>query len=220
MQLKHIISIVIFFFISMHQSIVNAADQSGWFITPFIGLSQLSGFDATANSIDGLSGNAEVDTDSGLNAGLSVGYRYNDRFAMEFGWEYRSNDSAVNIADESVFDEGNYASNSFFLNGYYYLSQRGAWQPYVGAGLIWMQEIDIDLERNGIEQSYSGDGDVGLQVFAGVNYQLSRNWQLQTQLRYGSLSDIELSGEEGAVGEFSDFDYQPITLQIGTTYRF
>ena len=191
-----------------------------WFVRPYVGLSQMSDLSSDFSNIDGLSGDADIDLDTGFTGGIGIGYRYTDRVAVEFGWEYRSNDSETTLNDISEFGDGNYASNIFYLNGHYQFEKKDKWQPYVGAGLTWVEEIDIDLERNGDELSYSGDGDVGYQVFAGINYDLNQAWKLQSELRYGSITDIDLEGEGNDGGEFDDIDYETTTLQIGLVYDF
>lgn len=202
---------------SASQTVIAAEN---WFIRPYVGLSQMSDVDSDFSDIDGLSGKADVDLDTGFTAGLGVGYRYTENFALEVGWEYRSNDSETTLNGVSEFDDGNYASNIFYLNGYYFFAKNGPWQPYVGAGLTWVEEVDIDLERNGEELSYSGDGDTGYQVFAGIDYELSPEWKLQTELRYGAVTDIDLDGEDGDSGSFDGIDYETTTLQIGLVYDF
>ena len=197
------------------------ATEDTWFVRPYVGFSQMSDLNSDFADIDGLSGDADIDLSSGFTGGLGIGYRYTDNFAIEFGWEYRSNDSEVTLADNSEFDDGNFASNIFYFNGHYLYDRNGKWQPYVGAGLTWVEEIDIDLERPGSEElSYSGDGDVGYQVFAGVNYELNENWALQSELRYGSITDIDLDGEGNDVGEFDSIDYETTTIQVGLVYDF
>lgn len=155
-----------------------------------------------------------------LRDGIGVGYRIDPRLSAEFGWEYRSNDSKTVLDATSEFGDGNYASNIFYLNGHYHFEQVGKWRPYVGAGLTWVEEIDIDLERGGDELSYSGDGDSGYQLFAGFDYDLADSWKLQAELRYGSIGDIDLEGEGNDVGEFDGIDYETTTLQIGLVYDF
>ena len=196
------------------------ADDSNWFVRPYVGLSQMSDLSADFEDIDGLSGTADIDLDSGFTGGLGVGYRYTEQFAVEFGWEYRSNESSTTLAGTSEFEDGNYASNIFYLNGHYAFAASGNWQPYVGAGLTWVEEIDIDLERNGEELSYSGSGDTGYQVFAGVDYALNADWTLQSELRYGSITGIDLDGEAGDPGQITGLDYETTTLQVGLVYNF
>ena len=194
--------------------------QDNWFVRPYIGLSQMSDVGGDFSNIDGLAGNAAIDLDMGFTGGMGIGYRYNDHFAIEAGWEYRSNDSTTVLDGTSTFDEGNYASSLLYVNGHYLLAKNGKWQPYVGGGLTWAQEVDIDLERGGNELSYSGDGDTGYQLFAGINYDWNQQWRLQGEVRYGSITGIDLKGEGSAVGQFDSIDYETTTLQFGLVYNF
>jgi len=200
----------------------NARAESGghWFLRPLVGLSLVSDFQATANNVAGSTGPAEIKLDNGFTAGLGAGYRYNANIAVEIAWEYRSNDSEVLLNGATPLRDGNYASNTFYLNGHYYFSNSGKWEPYVGAGLSWVQEIDLDFEQNGVESSYTSDGDVGYQVFAGLNYDLSPSWDLQSELRYGSITDITLKSEAANGDSFTGMDYQPFTVQLGLVYQF
>ncbi len=69
--------------------------------------------------------------------------------------------------------------------------------------------------------SYSGGGDLGYQVFAGINYELNKQWKLQSELRHGSISNIDLESESGDdMGEFTNIDYETTTVQIGVVYGF
>ena len=199
---------------------VLADDDSGWFVRPFLGLSQLSDLSADTRNLGTVDGEADISVDSGFNAGIGVGYRYNAQLAVEVAWDYRTNDSSVLLADDTDFTGGDYASNMFYLNGFYYPEVASdKWAPYVGAGLSVMQEIDLDLEQNGNETSLSGSGDVGYQLFAGIDYKIDEDWSLGAELRYGSTTDIDLKGE-GNNGQFKGLDYEPTTLQVGMTYRF
>lgn len=196
-----------------------AQSQDGWFVRPYIGLSQMSDIEGDTAGIGSVDGVADISLDTGFTAGLGVGYRYNANIAAEIAWEYRSNESGVALANAEIFEDGNYASNIFFVNGFYYPHGFETWQPYLGAGLSWIQEIDIDLETGGAEQSYSGSGDFGFQLFAGVDYPIAENWDLQGELRYGSVSKIDLEGE-GISGGFNNLDYDTFTIQLGAAYRF
>jgi opacity protein-like surface antigen len=195
------------------------ASESGWFVRPYIGISQMSDTSANATQVDNLNGDVAVSLDSGFTAGLGLGYQYNSRFAAELAWEYRSNGSQTTVADQSIFKEGNYASNLFFINGFYFFPNQSDWTPYLGAGLSLAQEIDIDLERDGIEQSYAGSGDFGYQLFAGANYHLSKRWSLQLEIRYASMTDLELEAEADS-GLIDNIDYNTSTAQLGLVYHF
>lgn len=199
---------------------VSAANDAGtWFVRPFVGYSNMSDPDANSERIGTVDGAADIKLDDGFNAGLGIGYHFTPNWAAELAWEYRSNDSEVTTADGERFDDGNYASSLFFLNGIYFFDSMGAWQPYLGAGLSWVEEIDIDLERAGEERSYSTDGDVGYQVFAGINYQFTPNWSFQGELRYGEITGLDLDGEDDD-GVIKDIDYETTTVQLGVVYYF
>lgn len=195
------------------------ADQS-WFVRPNIGFSSMSDQTVNATDVADTSGSTDVNIGSGFLTGLGLGYRFNDKFSAELAWEYRTNDSEVSLSNGQLFEEGNYASNTFFLNAAYSFDNSTNWIPYIGAGLSWIQEVDIDIETDVDELSYSSDGDIGFQVFAGLGYQISGQWQLQTELRYGQTSGIELTSEDNTSGQFSEFDYTPITAQVSLVYDF
>ncbi len=199
----------------------DGASSDGWYARTWGGYSALSDTDGSIldYGFEGSEDRIDVSTEGGFTAGAGIGYRYGPRIGVEVAWEYRTNDSETVLAAGPQFPDGNYASNTFFLNGFYYLNRRGPWEPYLGAGLAWVQEVDIDLEDAGAEQSFSGDGDVGIQVFVGTNYRLSEHWSAHGELRYGSISGIDLEGENVG-GVIRDFDYKPVTAQLGLSYNF
>jgi opacity protein-like surface antigen len=195
-------------------------DTQGWLVRAYGGASFLDDQDVEGRGVSDPPGDGDVNLDTGFVAGLGLGYRYSERIAVELALEYRSHDSDVSFDSGERFDGGNYASNTIWLNGFYHLARRGRWQPYLGAGIGYIEEIDIDLDRRGEkERSFSDDGDVAWQVFAGINYRLGENWDLHTELRYSYLEDVSLD-EESGTGRLSELDYDPLTLQIGVSYRF
>ncbi len=198
----------------------SAEDRPKWYVAPLLGLSQMSDIDVDARGVFGSSGTTEVSLGSAFLAGVSLGYRFTDQWSSEFAWEYRTNDSSTVLPNGRQFEEGNYASNTFSLNGKYAFSSGTRWQPFIGAGLIWVQEVDIDLESHGQEFSYSADGDVGFQLLGGASYRLSDAFELEAALRYSSISGIDLSPEEGAQGQFMNVDYKPVSAQMALKYWF
>ena len=199
--------------------IQSYAEGGEFYLKPTIGLSSLSDQTPTTRGIGTVDGSSDLSLDGGFVGGLAWGYRYSNNFAAEIAWEYRSNDSQVTLADGSVFEDGNYASNTFFLNGYYFPETERTWQPYVGLGIGFFEEIDVDLESGGVEQSFSGDGETLIQFMVGVEYPVSPKLDLTAELRYSSASDISLSGE-GSSGQFDGLDYDPLTIQLGLKYTF
>jgi outer membrane protein W len=197
----------------------NTALAEGYFLRPVFGISQLSDTDGQTQDIGATNGNLDISVDGGFNAGLGFGYHYNNNIAVEVFWEYRTNDSEALIDDGTFFEEGNYASNIFYLNGFYFIENESSWSPYVGAGVGYVQEIDIDFEQNGAELSYSDSGSVAYQLFAGLDYKFSKHLLANAEVRYSSVSVGTLEGEEN-IGSIDDLDYTPITLQIGIKWLF
>ena len=199
-------------------SLTAVAEDSGWYSGFHGGLSSLSdpeGNFARQEVNQVASGNA----DSGAFAGISGGYRFGNGWRMEMAWEYRNNELVGKIGPLD-FPKADFASGMVYLNGIYILSNSSGWRPYVGAGLSWAQEIDIDFERDGAEQSYSTSGDTGFQIFTGIEYDLSPHWIFSGELRYGNVSGLDLDPESGALGMIEDMDYEHISLQLGISYRF
>jgi opacity protein-like surface antigen len=197
------------------------AGYEGWSTRPYLGLSQMGDISGDTQAIGTANGKADIGLSGGFTSGLGVAYRYNDRISAEFAWEYRTNDSEVTLADGTRYKDGNYASNIFFVNGFHHLTKVAGWEPYVGGGLSWIQEIDIDLETAGTELSYSGSGDIGWQVFAGAAREISEQWSVSGEVRYGSITGIDLDQEGGSgAGSIGKLDYQPITAQVAAIYHF
>lgn len=197
---------------------VGSADASGWYVKPVFGLSDMSSVSGSSTGIGAADGQAEASLSAGFNAGFAVGKQLSDNWSVDLLWEYRSNDSDVTLVDGQQFTEGNYASNFFFLNATYHVVMASPFKPFVGAGLGVAQEIDIDLEQNGVEQSLSGSGDFAYQVYGGVHYAFTPRLGLTGSLRYSAASSVSLESENFVGGNLSSLEYNPVTLQMGLRY--
>jgi len=197
------------------------AEDKPWSVVPYVGMSHLSDQSPLISGAAGITpGTLDVTVDAGFTAGLSLRYDYSSsRWSSEFGWEYRSNDTSLSTSDGSALPSGNYASNTFYVTGRYALSNAGALTPWVGGGLSWIQEIDLDSENSEGERSFSDSGSVGFQLMAGLDYDISSRLYLTSELRVTSHTDIDLQAE-GETGSVSGIDYQPVTLSLGIGYRF
>ncbi len=192
-----------------------------WSLVPHFGLSVLGDQSADVVGADGIDdGKSSIAVDQGFTAGLSVRYDYADSpWISEFGWEYRSNDSRATTAGGLLLPSGNYASNTFYINGRYVLSSGSRLSTWVGGGVTWLQEVDLDSEDAAGERSFSDSGSVGYQAMVGVDYELSSRFYLTGEFRYSNQTGLDLS-EEGGDGSVNGIDYQPVTLGLGVGYRF
>ncbi len=211
-------------FLGIAASLISAPLQADnvtgkWSIVPNIGFSALSDESFAITNTADIDNNYNLTTDSGFTAGLSVRYRYNPQWESEFGWEYRSNDSEFIPSPEPDITGGNYASNIFFINGRRYFTIGASWQPYIGAGLQVVQEIDIDYETAEGERSFSSGGDLGFQLMGGFSMPIGERLTFGAELRYGSITDLTLGGE-GASGTVTAIDYETATAQVTLGWQF
>lgn len=197
------------------------AGEGNLFIKPYVGLSFLQDNDFGQSGVAGAGASGSGSYDTGWLAGAGFGYRYGGGWMAELAWEYRSNgNDQVSFSDGTRFTEGDLASNIIYLNGYrVFGAGERSLRPYVGAGLGWVQEIDLDLEAGGTETSLSGDGDIAWQIMAGLETNLAERWRLQGELRYNLVSGIDLE-QEGGNARVSDLDYEAWLLTVGAAYDF
>jgi outer membrane protein W len=197
----------------------SAHDTAGFYANLYAGPSFLSSTNLTEtrNAAGNVSGNASFDT--GFGFGGAVGYRYGNGWAAELAWDYRS--QGLKRVGGTTAD-GDFASNTFFVNGYYRFAKWGIVRPFVGAGVGWTEEIDIDINRNGRSLSYSRSGAVAVQGILGGEIDLSAKWSLVGDIRAMGVSSGSFSAENGNAGGTlsGDLEYRPVSLNIGLSYRF
>ena len=166
-----------------------------------------------------VNGNAEFD--GGFAAGATGGYRFNDSWRLEGEFMYRTSElDRATVTGLGTFTDGDYSSVAIGVNGLYDFNLFGTdkARAYVGGGVAWLQEIDIDFEENGVESSYSGD-DFGFQLMLGARYDMSERWFLETDVRYFFASDIDMTAEGDAVGTVTA-DYEPLSVSVGVGWKF
>jgi len=198
----------------------DARAEGDWYATAKFAYNTLDDQDIEYTAA-GNTGNGTAEFDGGFAAGATGGYRFNDNWRLEGEVLYRTNDlDTVDIPGVGTFTDGDYSSVAIGVNGLYDFNLFGSdkTRAYVGAGVAWLQEIDIDFEENGVESSYSGD-DIGFQVMLGARYDLSERWFLETDVRYFFASDIDMSAEDDAVGTVVA-DYEPLSVTAGIGWKF
>ena len=93
----------------------------------------------------------------------------------------------------------------------------GRISPYLGAGLAWVNEIDIDLEGLGGEYEDLEDDGFGVQVMAGLSYRQSQRlrWDAEVRWLYFDEADLDNAGVK-----LESVDYNPLTVTLGFSYSF
>ncbi len=155
----------------------------------------------------------------GYVGGIGLRYNFGPAWETEIAWEYRKNDGAMTSNDGYTMTDVDYRSSLVFLNQRRYFNTDGDWQPYVGAGLMAIQNLELDYELNGNHRVYQGDGGIGAQLITGLRYHPpDSRLILGFELRYGSV-DGEALYSDGGRGAIDNIDYSPLTLQMNIGWR-
>lgn len=167
-------------------------------------------------------GTAEVDYDTGLTSGFAFGWYATPRWRAEIEYLYRTDELEIaTFGDGTTFDGGDFSSVAISANTYLDFpvwrskTSDRSFLVYVGAGLSWIQEVDIDLERDGQNVEFETD-DSGFQWMAGVTWRFSPRWDSGFEIRGFDVSDIEMESDAGFVRS----NYAPVNLSLSLSYRF
>jgi|GEM_PF-813961 len=199
---------------------VSAADDD-YYVEFNLGQS-LNGEDfLEANATDLPPGLAEIDFDTGFTSGFAIGRHLGDRWRIDAEYLYRSDElSFAEFSDGTLFEDGNYASVTLSANAYYDFpdllkNSDNELRFYLGAGAAYIQEVDIDFERDGEELSYETD-ETGFQWMMGARWRFARRWALDLEYRALSASDIDLESPTGTVS----IGYEPVSLGFSLSRSF
>jgi len=161
---------------------------------------------------------------SGVGFGGDFGWRYGNGWAAEVEWNYRSHSlDALRQGGANLARDGDFASNTLLIHGLRRFPTTSAWTPYVGAGVGWVQEIDIDVapSTGGPERSYSASSKFAFQLIAGVEYALTSQWRLIADARWLRAGSVRLDNEAGNPGgSAGSLTYNPFSVQVGIRYNF
>ena len=195
----------------------TAQDKSGLYVNAYGGSSTLGSTTLTESraTLGVLEGKAKFG--SGMGAGGAFGYRYGNGWAAEVAWDYRGH-KIERIGNTAV--EGDFASTVLFVNGYYRFDKVGAVRPFVAAGLGYITEIDIDIQRGASEREYSRRGGLAIQAMVGGEVDLSESWSLSGDVRWSQMKTGAFKSTNPDASVLNNPKYQPVSLNVGLTYRF
>lgn len=195
----------------------SARDATGLYVSVYGGGSKLasSHFSESRTSMAPLSG--QGDFGRGIGMGGAIGHRYGNGWAAELAWDYRRHD-LKRLAGTAI--QGDFASTTVFLNGYHRFHKVGKVRPFVGAGLGYVTEIDMDLSRAGSEQEYSRRGGLAVQAIVGGEMDVSDRWSVSADLRWTRMASGSFKATNPGASLGGKPKYQPTSINVGVTYRF
>jgi opacity protein-like surface antigen len=200
---------------------IASADENRYYLEAHLGQS-LNGADSLeADATDLPPGRASVDYETGFASGLALGRRLGPDWRVEVEYLYRTDELGfAEFTDGTRFDEGDFSSVTLSANAYYEFpdllkqSDREL-RIYLGAGVGWIQEVDIDFESEAGEISYETD-EIAYQMMAGLRWGFAERWALDFEYRLLKASDVKMTSRTGSVTS----DYEPVTLGFALSYSF
>lgn len=200
------------------------AEPKGFYATIYGQHSRLGSFSFTESGALGAGSGLRAEFGSGVGFGGDIGYRYGNGWAAEVEWNYRRHSlDALRQGGSNLARDGDFASNIVLINGVRRFQMSGGWTPYVGAGIGWVQEIDIDITPGnaGAERGYSAGSKSAFQLIGGVEYPLTPRWRLTADMRWLRAGSVRLDNEAGNPGgTASPLKYNPLSVQLGIRYSF
>lgn len=170
------------------------ADLDRWYVTGNLGLGDLAS--TTLTYSDGTTTESSaVNFDMSFAGGITAGYRISERFSVEGELMYRRNEfDGAQLGDFGTFSGGDFASLGIGINALYRfpIGDTGKFSGYVGPGLVYLQEIDIDLDNNDQQEVSFESDDSGFQLKFGARYEFSERWFTEVGAIYFAGGDIEM----------------------------
>ncbi len=161
-----------------------------------------------------------VDFHFDAGAGVGVGFLFDfaDAFAVELKGSFARIDGTVRTElSDAVFllDLGDVDVVPLTAVLQWRPLQDSKWDPYVGMGGGYLFVGDSDVPDT--DERIEFDGDVGLVIEAGVDFQFAERWFLNLDAKYIPVE----TGIETRFGERKGtLDFEPVLGSVGVRHRF
>jgi opacity protein-like surface antigen len=202
---------------------VSAQTQSwtdGLYVEVFGGLHGLADGDVKQGGITG-----KGSYGGGQIFGGAVGKKLTQNWSVETEFFYRSNDlDPVGSGPLAGSTKGDFASTNLMFNGVYTFTQQdgsglwGKFTPFVGAGLGFLQETDMDTTIGGVTRQYSDTWIPAAQLLAGVSYKVNATWSVFAETRYHHAGEVKLKFSKDST--VLKANYNGFSGIVGVRYSF
>lgn len=192
-----------------------------WYATATVGLGTLSS--STLTYSDSLTfETASADYEASFAGGGTLGYRLSNRWSVEAEIMYRRNDlDPIDVPGLGSFTEGDFASLGLGVNALYRfnIGDSGKWSGYVGPGFVYLQEIDIDFDRDGEQEISFETDDTALQLKFGGRYDFSDRLFAEAGATWLTADGVTMELPADSAQTITS-DYEHWTFQVGIGLRF
>lgn len=198
-----------------------AKPQKDLYVDVYGGLSMLGSGDVVRSGTT-----TKGSYDRGFLSGAAFGKQVSPAWALEVEWFYRSNEvESMKGGSLDGVTDGDFASTNLMFNAVYTFGQggqggsaRAGITPYVGLGLGFMQEVDIDLTIGGVEREHSDNWVPAAQLIAGALYPINDSFSAFFELRYHYAGSPEMDSTSGQPKV--EADYNGVSALLGLRYAF
>ena len=149
---------------------------------------------ASPGDVKGKSDSVTVGTyelDSAFQGSIAGGYQWPQARAE---LEIASRSFGINKYSDSFGDSvslgGNFRATTFMVNGYYDISTRSKFRPYVGAG-IGIGSISGKLKDGSVEIKLDGGSSFASQGKVGVSYEIAKKGNAFAEVKYVGISSYK-----------------------------
>ncbi|MFK8016440.1 MAG: outer membrane beta-barrel protein [Gammaproteobacteria bacterium] len=195
-------------------------DKSGAYISA-IGGANFLGDQSIDAFIDNTSSTGNTSFSASYIVGFAVGYRFANNWSIEEEVVFRRNTlDRATLTPGGEFSDGNFENTQLSAKALYHFPLRANndVEAYLGGSVVWLSELDFDLETQAGEQPFEDDR-FGFELHAGVRYQGWKHAYVGAGLRYLVVRDADLpSPADGSDRVTLDYDPLGVALEFG--WRF
>lgn len=185
-----------------------------WYVGADGGVSLIHDEDISGKDTNGSTWTDKSGSETGYAVQMHGGYDFGGpRAEVELG--YRGS-SLKSLAEVDGKVSGETTSLSLMANGIYQFLPQSKWHPFVGAG-VGMARVGADWKVDGEDALSDTDWVFAYQGFAGVVYDIDKNWGVNAQYRYFATQDAKFTDTDGQAVEFG---FGSHAILVGLTYNF
>ena len=195
-------------------------NKSGPYVSAIGGVNFLSdtAIEATVGSDVG---RGDASFNASYLVGAAFGYRFNNNWAVEEEVVFRRVVlDGVNLSPLGQFDDGNFENTQFSVKALYHFPLRANsdFEGYAGVGLVWLSELDFDVESAAGEQPFEND-EFGLELHLGGRYHGWDRAFVGAGVRYLIADDVQLKAPSDNRNVVRA-DYDPLAIALEFGWRF
>lgn len=214
--------LVVILFLVISSLNIYAMEEGKFYVGTHFGINSVLSQDFTQNEVLATGTRGAIDGDTGLRAAFELGYFFKEYFSMEVAFNYFDNSFTANFSDGTIADGDSYSTRIDFLNFYYHFEKlKHDIRPYVGVGLGFASDVDLELTINGTRQTFSDNNQWAYQVMVGGEKQFEENWIANVELGHVGINTNRFENEAFDNTRINSVDnYNAWSVSVGIKYLF